>query len=67
MTDTPLLFGIREAAQKLSIGRSKLYQLIKAREIIPVRIGSRALIPMSALNEFVEKVQNGGVDGNGSR
>ena len=67
MTDIPLLFGIRDAAKKLGIGRSKLYELIKAREIIPVRIGSRAPIPMAALNAFVDKVQNGGPTGHGNR
>lgn len=58
MTDTPLLIGIPEAAKRLGIGRSKLYELIKAREINLVRIGSRALIPMATLNAFVDKLQN---------
>jgi excisionase family DNA binding protein len=66
MTDTPLLVGIRDAAKRLGIGRSKLYELVKAREIVPVRIGSRALIPMSALNAFVDKVQNRGAVDNGT-
>ena len=65
MTDTPLLVGIRDAAKRLGIGRSKLYELVKAREIVPVRIGSRALIPMAALNAFVDKVQNRGAVDNG--
>ena len=57
MTDTPLLVGIRDAAKRLGIGRSKFYELVKAREIIPVRIGSRALIPMATLDAFVDKIQ----------
>ncbi len=57
MTDTPLLVGIRDAAKRLGIGRSKLYELVKAREIVPVRIGSRALIPMATLDAFVNKIQ----------
>ena len=57
MTDTPLLVGIRYAAKRLGIGRSKFYELVKAREIVPVRIGSRALIPMATLDAFVNKIQ----------
>jgi excisionase family DNA binding protein len=50
-----LLLSIPEAAHSLGIGRSKLYQLIKEREIVPVRIGSRTLVPAPVLTAFVRK------------
>jgi excisionase family DNA binding protein len=35
------------------IGRSKLYELIKAREIPVIKVGAITLIPMSGLRTFL--------------
>lgn len=48
------LLRIPEAAAELSIGRSRLYELIAAGEIAAVKIGSRGVrIPDTELDRFV--------------
>lgn len=51
-------FSIREAAQRLGIGRSLLYRLLDAGEIKTAKIGARRLIPADALNEFIARVKS---------
>jgi excisionase family DNA binding protein len=50
-----LLLTTREAAHRLSIGRSTLYELIAAGEIEVVRIGRSVRVPAVALVAFVER------------
>jgi len=48
------LLRIPEAAAELSIGRSRLYELIAAGELRAVKIGSRGVrIPDAELDRFV--------------
>lgn len=48
------LLRIPEAAAELSIGRSRLYELIQAGELRAVKIGSRGVrIPDAELDRFV--------------
>jgi excisionase family DNA binding protein len=48
------LLRIPEACAELSIGRSRLYELIAAGEIAAVKIGSRGVrIPSTELDRFV--------------
>ena len=48
------LLKIPEAAAELSIGRSRLYELLSAGDIKAVRIGSRGVrVPQSELDRFV--------------
>jgi excisionase family DNA binding protein len=51
----PLLHNINEACRELGIGRTILYELIKAGELLVVKIGSRTLIPDSELQKFIAK------------
>ena len=41
------------------IGRSKLYELIKAGEIETVKVGSSTLVPVKALADFVQRCRKG--------
>jgi excisionase family DNA binding protein len=52
-----LLLTPEDAADLLSIGRSKLYELIGDGQLASVRIGASRRVPMSALVEFVESLQ----------
>lgn len=45
----PLVLTKRRAAQELSVGLTKLEQLIKGGLIIPVKIGAAKMIPMSEI------------------
>jgi len=52
-----LLLTPEDAADLLSIGRSKLYELIGDGRLASVRIDASRRVPMSALVDFVESLQ----------
>ena len=49
----PLVNQIPVACSRLGIGRSLLYELIKAGRIKAIKIGNRTLIPESELRRLV--------------
>lgn len=53
-----LLLKPEEAAELLSIGRSKVYELIGTGELVSVRIGTSRRIPAEALSEFVRQLSS---------
>ena len=44
---------MNDAARYLGVGRSKLYELVRTREIRSIRVGRRILIPTLALNAYI--------------
>lgn len=52
----PLLVSIQEAMRLTGIGRSLLYERMRAGEIAFVHIGKRRLIPFAALREWTERL-----------
>lgn len=50
---TPITLRIPDACRLTGIGRSKLYELIKAGEIEIIKIGSITLVPMASLYALV--------------
>ncbi|CAN5865298.1 hypothetical protein BH23ACT4_BH23ACT4_10750 [soil metagenome] len=52
-----LLLTPEDTADLLSIGRSKVYELIGDGRLASVRIDASRRVPMSALVEFVESLQ----------
>ena len=48
-----LLLTPEEAAHTLSIGRSKVYELLRAGAIASVRIGASRRIPAEALRAYI--------------
>ena len=53
--DNPkLAYSIPEAAHAISIGRSKLYELIAAGCVETRRIGRRVVIPATSLHRLLE-------------
>ena len=52
-----LLLSPEEAASLLSLGRSKVYELMGDGRLASVRIDASRRVPMSALVEFVESLQ----------
>jgi excisionase family DNA binding protein len=50
-----LAVGIAEAARLTTLGRTKIYALIRDKQRRVTRIGRRTLIPIEALRELVEK------------
>jgi excisionase family DNA binding protein len=51
-----LLLTPEEAAELLGIGRSRLFDLMRKRERVSVRIGKCRRVPMTALKAYVERL-----------
>ena len=49
-----LLLTIPEAADRLGVGRSHLYELLRRGEIVSVRLGRSRRVPVTALEDFAE-------------
>ncbi|MGH9072006.1 MAG: excisionase family DNA-binding protein, partial [Acidimicrobiales bacterium] len=52
-----LLLTVEEAAEALSVGRSKLYELLAAGRLESVRVGTCRRIPVGSLIDFVGGLQ----------
>ena len=46
------LFSVTEACERLRIGRTTLYDLVRTERLASVTIGTRRLIPAAAVDEF---------------
>lgn len=47
-------YSLAEAAHQLSLGRTKMAELIASNRIRHVKVGRRVLVPRTALDEFLE-------------
>ena len=47
---------VPEACERLGVGRSKLYELIKAGEIKVIKIGGTTLVPETELVDFQRRL-----------
>ncbi len=54
-----LLLSTAEAAAHLSIGRSKLYELMRLGELRSVKIGASRRIPQAALADYIAALTEG--------
>lgn len=50
-----LLVSVDEAARRVSIGLTVMYELIGSGEVASIKLGRRRLIPVRALEEFMER------------
>lgn len=48
-----IALSVEDAARRISVGRSTIYELIRARAIRTVHIGRRTLVPESELRRFI--------------
>ncbi|MEU6363890.1 helix-turn-helix domain-containing protein [Streptomyces albidoflavus] len=54
--DTTLVaLTVTEAARRIGIGRTKLYEYVSSGEITSVKIGSLRRIPAEAVNDFLAR------------
>jgi len=51
-----LLVTVEEAAKRLCVGRPKMWQLVMAGEVLSIKIGASRRVPISALEEYVERL-----------
>jgi excisionase family DNA binding protein len=57
-----LAYPVREACQKLGIGRTSLYEMKRKGEIILIRIAGRTLVPHSEIERLTRIDQTLQVD-----
>jgi excisionase family DNA binding protein len=50
-----VMYSVREAILAYGIGRTKLYELMGARELTPVKIGKRTLLHRSDLEALLSR------------
>ncbi|HHV63232.1 MAG TPA: helix-turn-helix domain-containing protein [Firmicutes bacterium] len=53
----PLAYSPEELVQVLGLGRTKIYEAIRAGKLKAVRIGRRIVIPIEAVEEFLRASQ----------
>ncbi len=53
-----LLLRPEEVAEYLNIGRSKVYELMRAGTLESVRIGACRRVPRAAVDEYVESLRS---------
>jgi excisionase family DNA binding protein len=59
--DVPaLLYRVDEAAVALRLSRSVLYELIRTGQLRTVKAGRRRLVPVAALDEYVDSLAAAG-------
>jgi len=59
----PLAVSVGDAARMLGISRAALYPIVMAKAIDSFTVGTRRLVPMSALRRFVEEQAAAGKGG----
>lgn len=58
-----LVLTIEEAAERLCIGRTLMYSLVKAGAVETVRIGRLRRVPADALDAFLQQLRHHDADG----
>ena len=56
-TDDRLLLSVEDAAERLDIGRTMLYELISAGQIHTIHVGRLRKVPVEALREYVDRLR----------
>ena len=51
----PLLLTVSEAADRLGIGRSSAYDLVRTRQLPVMKVGGRIRVPSNALLRWIEE------------
>jgi excisionase family DNA binding protein len=51
-----LLLSPEEAAEVLGVGRSRVYDLMRTRQLHSVRIGKSRRVPVAAVHAYVERL-----------
>ena len=57
-----MLLTVTQAAQRLNISRSLLYDLVLSGQIVSIKIQKARRIPISALEAFIQQQLQGGKD-----
>lgn len=55
MNKEPLLISVEQAASRIGLSRSRVYELIDAGQFPHKRVGRRLLVPVKALERWAEE------------
>lgn len=58
-----LTYSVAEAAEALGVGKSKMYQIIKIKGFPVIMVGNRRLIPIKALERWIDEQAHKGWNG----
>lgn len=53
--DPPLVYTVKQAADKLQMSKSKVYELARQKDFPSVKIGGRVMIPRQKLEEWINQ------------
>jgi excisionase family DNA binding protein len=60
-----VLYRVEEAAELLSVSRTRIYELIRSDQLRTVRVGKSRRVPARALDDYVARLMRGRA-GNGA-
>lgn len=55
---TPVVLTIAEVCVALRVSKWSVYQLIRARKLATIKIGSRRVVPLSAVHELIGRLRH---------
>jgi excisionase family DNA binding protein len=58
MEEKKLTMNVNEASKALGVSRPSLYKAIRNNEVPVIRLGHRVLIPVAALDKYLENAGN---------
>ena len=53
VTVDPVVYRVEEAAEALRLSRDTVYELIRSGRLRTIKVGSRRLVPVVALHEYI--------------
>ena len=53
---SPLLVSVERAAELLGVGRTLVYEMLRAGSLPSIALGRRRLVPVKGLEAFVEQL-----------
>jgi excisionase family DNA binding protein len=56
-TDEPAMLSVAEACKRLGFSKWMLYRQMSEGKLASVKVGSRRLIPVRAIKEFIRKLE----------
>lgn len=60
ITERPVLLTVAEAVATLRVSKWTIYQLIRSRQLDTVQIGRRRLIPLTAIQDLMNRSHSEG-------
>ena len=57
-TVIPSVLSIREACTALRISKWTLYQLIRSHQLATIKIGSRRVVPLAAIQTLIDRLRD---------